>query len=70
MTEHHFQLKSDFIELFKLLKLMNLVMSGGEAKHCISEGLVKVDGEVETRKAKKIFKGQIVEFEGNQIVVE
>jgi ribosome-associated protein len=50
------------VELCKLLKFESLVASGGEAKHVISEGLVKVNGEVETRKRKKIFSGDIVEF--------
>ncbi len=50
------------VELCKLLKFESLVASGGEAKHVISEGLVKVNGEIETRKRKKIFSGDIVEF--------
>ena len=50
------------IELFKLLKFENLVASGGEAKFVISEGLVRVNGEIETRKRKKIFSGDVIEF--------
>jgi len=50
------------IELYKLLKFENLVQSGGEAKLMISEGHVRVNGEVETRKAKKLFAGDIVTF--------
>lgn len=53
------------VELCRILKFENLVASGGEAKHVISEGLVKVNGEVETRKRKKIFSGDIIEF-GNE----
>jgi len=53
------------IELCRILKFENMVASGGEAKHVIAEGLVKVNGEVETRKRKKIFSGDIIEF-GNQ----
>jgi len=37
------------IELCRILKFENMVASGGEAKHVIAEGLVKVNGEVETR---------------------
>ena len=57
------------IELYKVLKLANLVQSGGEAKFVISERLVNVDGQVETRKRRKIFSGNIVEFTGHNIRV-
>jgi ribosome-associated protein len=50
------------IALYQLLKFENLVSSGGEAKYVISEGRVKVNGAVETRKRKKIFSGDVVEF--------
>lgn len=50
------------VELCRILKFENMVASGGEAKHVISEGLVKVNGEIETRKRKKIFSGDIIEF--------
>lgn len=55
------------IELYKTLKFAGLAASGGEAKHVISEGLVKVNGEVETRKRKKVFAGDIIEFGDLQI---
>ena len=64
-----FTLKSEYIELCQLLKLESLAQSGGEAKFFISEGLVKVNGEVETRKRKKIIAGDVVEFEGTVIEV-
>jgi ribosome-associated protein len=50
------------IDLSKLLKLDNVVSGGGEAKILISEGGVKLNGEVETRKRKKVFVGDIVEY--------
>ncbi|MDG3085779.1 RNA-binding S4 domain-containing protein [Vibrio hannami] len=50
------------IELFKIFKLANLVGSGGEAKHIISEGYVAVNGELETRKRRKLYDGDLVEF--------
>lgn len=65
-----FRLVSDYIELVKLLKYMDLCDSGGMAKTVISDGLVKVDGNVELRKGCKIRRGQTVEFEGNSIRVE
>lgn len=55
------------IELYKILKLENMVTSGGEAKYVITEGRVVVNGEVETRKRKKIFSGDIVEFNAEKI---
>ena len=58
---------SEPIELHKLLKFENLVASGGEAKYAISAGLVRVNGAVETRKRKKIFSGDIVEFDHEKL---
>jgi len=55
------------IELYKLLKFESLVQSGGEAKTLISEGHVLVNGEVETRKGKKIFAGDVVGL-ANQLI--
>ena len=51
------------IELYKLLKLAGLAASGGDAKMAIAEGLVKVNGEVETRKRKKISPGDTVIYD-------
>ena len=58
------------IELCKLLKAANLVGGGGEAKMVISEGYVYVNNEVEFQKRKKIYDQDIVEFNGEQIIVE
>lgn len=58
------------VELYKLLKFEGLAPSGGEAKILISEGLVTVNGEIETRKRKKIVAGDIVEFAGEQFRVQ
>ncbi len=55
------------IELYKILKFENMVNSGGEAKYVISEGQVAVNGEIETRKRKKVYSGDIVEFK-NEIL--
>jgi ribosome-associated protein len=63
------QIKQEPIELYKILKLENLVQSGGEAKYVITEGLVRVNGEVETRKRRKIMSGDVVAFEGEEIQV-
>lgn len=58
------------IELCKLLKVANLVGGGGEAKIVISEGYVYVNNEVEYQKRKKIYDQDIVEFNGERILVE
>ncbi len=58
-----------YIELNKLLKRENLVASGGEAKFVISEGMVLVNGEVETRKRKKIIQGDTVHFNNHTMKV-
>ena len=50
------------IDLSKLLKLDNVVSGGGEAKILIAEGGVKLNGEVETRKRKKVFAGDVIEY--------
>ena len=66
----NFQLKDEYIELCKLLKVVNLVMSGGEGKEVVAQELVTVDGQLETRKRCKIRPGQIVEFDGHRIEIE
>ena len=70
MEKISFTINSEFIELFKLLKVTGLCESGGAAKYAVSQSEVKVDGQVEMRKACKIRKGQQVEFGGQIIVVE
>lgn len=57
------------IELYKVLKIANLVSGGGEAKYAISEGYVAVNGELELRKRCKIYDGDVIEFNGEFYVV-
>ncbi len=59
----------EFIELHRLLKATGLCDSGGVAKLLIADGMVQVDGTVETRKRCKVRSGQVVEYEGQQILV-
>ena len=63
------EIREEPIELYKLLKLATLVASGGEAKMIIADGLVRVNGAVETRKRKKIVAGDTVEMADEQIQV-
>jgi len=65
-----FKLNSDYIELCSLLKVTGPMLSGGEAKHVISEGLVTVDGQVETRKKCKIHAGKTINYQKFTIKVE
>lgn len=60
----------EFIELNKLLKIMQLVNSGGEAKQFIDEGLVQVNGAVEKQRRKKLRRGDLVHFEGHDIKIK
>lgn len=69
MTNETFQINGDYIELCTLLKLTGPTVSGGMAKHLISEGFVSVDGQIETRKKCKIRVGQTVLFEDFKITV-
>ncbi|NOI84074.1 RNA-binding S4 domain-containing protein [Vibrio sp. 99K-1] len=57
------------IELYKVFKIANLVSGGGEAKHVISEGYVAVNGELETRKRRKMYDGDFFEFNQEYYVV-
>ncbi len=58
-----------YIALCDLLKIEGWCDSGGAAKTAIEQGLVTVDGHIETRKRCKIIRGQIVSFAGQQLVV-
>jgi ribosome-associated protein len=59
----------EFILLQSLLKATGLCDTGGEAKAAIVEGYVKVDGEVETRRGKKIRDGQVIFYNGKKVKV-
>ncbi len=63
------ELESEFVELYKILKFEGLAESGGSAKQAIAEGKVSVNGEVETRKRKKIRAGDQIDFIDHHIEV-
>ncbi len=65
-----FQLTEDYIPMIQLLKATNLVQTGGQAQIVVSEGEVKYNGTVDTRKRLKVRKGDIVEFRNNKILVK
>ena len=64
------KLKDEFIKLGQALKATGLVETGAEAKYVIQDGLVKVNGEVDTRRGKKLYNGDVVEFDGEEIKIE
>lgn len=63
------RLRDEYIKLGQALKAANLVESGVDAKFCIQDGLVKVNGQVEVQRGKKLFDGDEIEFEGNIIKI-
>ena len=61
-----FELNSEYIKLDQLLKAADIASSGGEAKALIQSGEVLVNGEVETRRGRKIYKDFVVESNNNE----
>ena len=64
------KIRDEYIKLGQALKFAGLVQSGVDAKVEIQEGFVKVNGEVELRRGKKIYVGDVIEFDGQQVRVE
>lgn len=64
------KIRDDFIKLGQALKLAGLADSGVDAKIQIKEGFVKVNGEVEVQRGKKVHVGDVIEFDGQQVRVE
>ena len=64
------RLRDDFIKLGQALKAAGLVESGVDAKFVIQDGLVKVNGSIETQRGKKLVAGDVVEFDGQTIKIE
>ena len=64
------KLREEFIKLGQALKAANLVSSGVEAKDVILEGMVKVNGEKEYQRGKKLRAGDIISFNGEEIKID
>ncbi len=64
------KLREDYIKLGQALKAAGLVGSGVEAKHVILEGLVKVNGQVELHRGKKLYDNDVVEYNNETIKIE
>ena len=64
------KLRDDFIKLGQALKLAGLVENGVDAKFAVQDGLVKVNGQTELQRGKKLYPGDVFEYEGNQVKIE
>lgn len=64
------KLRDEYIKLGQALKAANLVESGVDAKLAVQDGLVKVNGQVELQRGKKLYDGDVVEFEGTAVKIE
>ena len=60
------EIREDMIRLGQFLKLANALDSGGEIKTAIMDGEVEVNGEVDTRRGRQLFRGDVVTFDGEQ----
>lgn len=63
------QLRDEYIKLGQALKAAGLVESGVDAKFAVQDGLVKVNGQTETQRGKKLVAGDIVEYDGEKIKI-
>ena len=64
------KIRDEFIKLGQALKAAGLVETGVDAKYAIEDGLVKVNGQTETQRGKKLVSGDKVEYDGETIVIE
>ena len=64
------KLREEFIKLGQALKAANLVEDGVEAKLVIQDGLVKVNNEVDIRRGRKLYDGDVVSFDGQELRIE
>lgn len=64
------KLRDEFIKLGQAIKAAGLVESGVDAKEVIVQGLVVVNGEIETRRGRKLYDGDEVEFDGDKISIQ
>lgn len=63
------KLRDEYIKLGQALKAAGYVENGVEAKIVINEGLVKVNGEVDLRRGRKLYENDVVTFEGNELKI-
>ena len=66
---HKVDINKEPVELYKILKFEGLTTTGGEAKLLIGDGQVTVNGDVETRRRRKMLSGYIIGFRGEEILL-
>lgn len=64
------KIRDEFIKLGQVLKAAGLVENGGEAKEAVQAGEVKVNGVVETRRGRKCVPGDVIEFNGESVLIQ
>ena len=62
-------IRDEFIKLGQALKLAGVVEDGVEAKYAIQDGMVKVNGETDLRRGRKVYEGDVISFQDKEILV-
>ncbi len=63
-------IRDEFIKLGQALKLSGIAENGADAKELIAEGKILVNGEIETRRGRKLYKGDVFSYDGSDVKVE
>lgn len=69
-TVQSLQIRDDHIKLGQAMKAAGMVESGVDAKYAILDGFVRVNGKVELQRGKKLFPGDVVEYQGEMLKIE
>ena len=64
------EIRTEYIKLDSAMKFANVVESGAFAKDVILDGLVKVNGEVELRRGKKLYDGDVFSFDSEEFIIK
>lgn len=64
------RLRDEYIKLGQALKAAGLAGSGAEAKEIVAEGNVRVNGETDTRRGRKLYAGDVITFNGEEVKIE
>ena len=69
MSRETIPIRDNTIRLGQFLKLANLIESGSEAKEVIADGLVRVNGDIETRRGRQLHDGDVITYNGTSLVI-
>ena len=64
-----FKITGEYIQLLQLIKVKRWMNTGGEGKYLVDEGLIKVNGNVESRYRAKLKAGDVVEYDGQKVKI-